>query len=167
MASLRYEGTPDYVASPALKSAVQAALALERPLLVRGEPGTGKTLLAGSVSKALALPLVTWSVKSTSKAREGLYVYDVVRRLNDSRFGTPDQVADVGRYIDLGPLGRAFASAERVCVLIDEIDKADVEFPNDLLHELDRMEFEVVETAKTVKAARRPVVIITSNAEKE
>ena len=164
----RYEGTADYVASPALRSAVNAALSLERPLLVRGEPGTGKTLLASSVAKALGLELITWSIKSTTKAKDGLYVYDVVRRLNDSRFGTPDQVANIEKYIDLGTLGRAFAAPDaRYCVLIDEVDKADVEFPNDLLHELDRMEFEVTETGRRVKAAQRPVVIITSNAEKE
>lgn len=163
----RYKGTLDYVASPALRAAVDAALVLERPLLVRGEPGTGKTLLAASVAKALGLELFVWNVKSTTKARDGLYIYDVVRRLNDSRFGTPEQVSNIERYIDLGVLGRAFAAGERKVVLIDEIDKADVEFPNDLLHEIDRMEFEVTETGRRVKAATRPVVIITSNAEKE
>jgi MoxR-like ATPase len=163
----RWTGTEEYVASPSLRAAVDAALVLERPLLVRGEPGTGKTLLAASVSKALGLELLTWNVKSTSKAKDGLYVYDVVRRLNDSRFGTPEQVSNIERYIDLGPLGKAFASDERRVVLIDEIDKADVEFPNDLLHEIDRMEFEVVETGRRVKARQRPIVIVTSNAEKE
>ena len=163
----RFEGTKDYVASPALRSAVNAALALERPLVVRGEPGTGKTLLASSVAQALGLELLMWPIKSTTKARDGLYVYDVVRRLNDSRFGTPEQVASIERYIDLGVLGKAFASAKRLCVLIDEVDKADVEFPNDLLHEIDKMEFEVTETGRRVKAQQRPVVIITSNAEKE
>jgi MoxR-like ATPase len=167
MALERYEGTPDYVASAPLRSAVNASLALERPLLVRGEPGTGKTLLAASVAKALGLDLISWSIKSTTKAKDGLYLYDVVRRLNDSRFGTPEQVANIEKYIDLGVLGRAFASESRICVLIDEVDKADVEFPNDLLHELDRMEFEVTETGRRVKAQKRPVVIITSNAEKE
>ncbi|MBI3722806.1 MoxR family ATPase [bacterium] len=167
MAARRYEGTTDYVASPALRSAVEAALTLERPLLVRGEPGTGKTLLADSVARALGMELVVWSIKSTTKAKDGLYVYDVVRRLNDSRFGTPEQVANVERYIDMGPLGRAFSAPKRFCVLIDEVDKADVEFPNDLLHEIDRMEFEVTETGRRVKAQERPVVIITSNAEKE
>src|SRR5579871_3644034 len=136
----KYEGTPDYVASPSLRSAVNAALVLERPLVVRGEPGTGKTLLAASVAKALGLELLTWSIKSTTKARDGLYVYDVVRRLNDSRFGTPEQVANIERYIDMGVLGRAFSATKRLCVLIDEVDKADVEFPNDLLHEIDKME---------------------------
>src|SRR5262249_44882407 len=155
MALPRYEGTKDYVASPALKSAVNASLALERPLLVRGEPGTGKTLLAGSVAKALDLELVTWSIKSTTKAKDGLYVYDVVRRLNDSRFGTPEQVANIEKYIDMGVLGRAFSSEKRICVLIDEVDKADVEFPNDLLHEIDRMEFEVTETGRRVRAKDR------------
>jgi len=163
----KYEGTKDYVASLALRSAVNAALVLERPLVVRGEPGTGKTLLASSVATALGLDLLVWSIKSTTKAKDGLYLYDVVRRLNDSRFGTPEQVANIERYIDLGVLGRAFASPKRVCVLIDEVDKADVEFPNDLLHEIDKMEFEVTETGRRVKAQERPVVIITSNAEKE
>src|SRR5262245_45457314 len=133
----RYGGTPEYIASPALRSAVNAALALERPLLVRGEPGTGKTLLAESVATALGLELLKWNVKSTTKARDGLYVYDVVRRLNDSRFGTPEQVSNIERYIDMGVLGRAFSATERKVVLIDEIDKADVEFPNDLLHDID------------------------------
>lgn len=163
----KYEGTPEYVASPSLRSAVNAALVLERPLVVRGEPGTGKTLLASSVAKALGLELLVWSIKSTTKAKDGLYVYDVVRRLNDSRFGTPEQVANIERYIDMGVLGKAFSSKKRLCVLIDEVDKADVEFPNDLLHELDKMEFEVTETGRRVKAHERPVVIITSNAEKE
>jgi MoxR-like ATPase len=164
---VRYEGTPDYVASPALRSAVNAALTLERPLVVRGEPGTGKTLLAASVAKALGLELITWSVKSTTKAKDGLYVYDMVRRLNDSRFGKPEDVANIDRYIDMGPLGKAFTAKKRLCVLIDEVDKADVEFPNDLLHELDRMEFEVTETGRRVKAIERPMILITSNAEKE
>jgi MoxR-like ATPase len=163
----KYEGTPEYVASQSLRSAVNAALILERPLVVRGEPGTGKTLLASSVAKALGLDLLMWSIKSTTKAKDGLYVYDVVRRLNDSRFGTPKQVSNIERYIDMGVLGRAFSSPKRVCVLIDEVDKADVEFPNDLLHEIDKMEFEVTETGRRVKATERPVVIITSNAEKE
>jgi MoxR-like ATPase len=163
----KYEGTPEYVASQSLRSAVNAALILERPLVVRGEPGTGKTLLASSVAKALGLDLLMWSIKSTTKAKDGLYVYDVVRRLNDSRFGTPEQVSNIERYIDMGVLGRAFSSPKRVCVLIDEVDKADVEFPNDLLHEIDKMEFEVTETGRRVKATERPVVIITSNAEKE
>lgn len=163
----RYEGTKDYVASASLRSAVNAALALERPLLVRGEPGTGKTLLASSVAQSLGFELITSSIKSTTKARDLLYVYDVVRRLNDSRFGTPADVANIEKYIDLGILGKSFAADKRLCVLIDEVDKADVEFPNDLLHELDRMEFEVTETGRKVKAKERPVVIITSNAEKE
>ena len=163
----RWTGTADYVASPSLRAAVDASLVLERPLLIRGEPGTGKTLLASSVSKALGHELISWNVKSTSKARDGLYVYDVVRRLNDSRFGTPEQVASIERYIDMGPLGRAFAAEELKVVLIDEIDKADVEFPNDLLQELDLMRFQVAETGEEIVARERPFVVITSNAEKE
>lgn len=162
----RFQGTTTYLTSDALESAVNTALVLERPLLVRGEPGTGKTLLAEAVSAALDLPLVRWHVKSTTLAQHGLYVYDTVQRLYDSRFGDKD-VTDIGEYIKLGAMGRAFDSDERVVLLIDEIDKADVEFPNDLLHELDRMRFYIDETQREVVAKKRPVVIITSNAEKE
>ncbi len=162
----RFQGTEGYVASRALQDAVNVALALERPLLLRGEPGTGKTLLAHHIARALGLDIIVWNVKSTTKARDGLYVYDTVQRLNDARFGDGD-VKDIRRYIRLGPLGRAFASPERVVLLIDEIDKADIEFPNDLLQELDEMSFQILETGETVRARHRPVVVITSNAEKE
>jgi MoxR-like ATPase len=161
-----FTGTDDYVADPDLQSVVDAAVALGRPLLVKGEPGTGKTRLAHAVAEALGLPLLTWHVKSTTKAIDGLYQYDVVQRLNDSRFGDGD-VSDIGRYVKLGVLGRAFASDEQVVVLIDEIDKADLEFPNDLLRELDEMAFHVPETDQTIRARKRPITIITSNAEKE
>ena len=163
---LRFQGTPGYIASPALVDAVNAAVALERPLLVKGEPGTGKTLLARHVAEGLGLPLEMWHVKSTSKAQEGLYVYDTVQRLNDARFGEGD-VSNIRAYIRMGPVGRAFQSDERRVLLIDEIDKADLEFPNDLLRELDRMEFYVYETRELVKAKHRPLVFITSNNEKE
>jgi len=162
----RFRGTQQYLTSEGLESAVNCALALERPLLVRGEPGTGKTLLAEAVSEALEMPLVRWHIKSTTRAQDGLYVYDTVRRLYDSRFGDGD-VRDIGRYIRLGPLGQSFAADDRVVLLIDEVDKADIEFPNDLLHELDRMRFTISETDEEVVAKQRPVVIITSNNEKE
>ena len=155
-----------YLVDEGLRAAVDCALVLERPLLVKGEPGTGKTLLAEAVAKDLGLKLQTWHVKSTTRAQDGLYVYDTVQRLYDSRFGDGD-VKDIRRYIKLGPLGEAFASKERVVLLIDEVDKADIEFPNDLLHELDRMRFRITETGDEVAATQRPVVIITSNNEKE
>ncbi len=160
-----FRGTADYLTSSSLESAVNCALALERPLLVRGEPGTGKTQLAEALAQSLGLPLIHWAVKSTTKAQDGLYVYDTVQRLYDSRFGDGD-VKDIRRYIKLGPLGRAL-QAGRAALLIDEIDKADLEFPNDLLHELDKMRFTISETGDEVVAPSRPVVIITSNAEKE
>jgi MoxR-like ATPase len=162
----RFRGTNTYLTNEALEAAVNCALALGRPLLVRGEPGTGKTLLAEAVAEALEVPLLTWHVKSTTKAQDGLYVYDTVQRLYDSRFGDGD-VRDIKRYIKLGPLGQAFAAGERRVLLIDEVDKADLEFPNDLLHELDRMRFRIVETGEEVAAKERPMVIITSNNEKE
>src|SRR3984893_7728332 len=162
----RFRGTDRYLTSSALESAVNCALALERPLLVRGEPGTGKTQLAEAIAGGLGLRLIHWPVKSTTRAQDGLYVYDTVQRLYDSRFGDGD-VRDIRRYIKLGPLGEAFASKERRVLLIDEVDKADLEFPNDLLHELDRMRFRVGETGDEVVARERPVVVITSNAEKE
>jgi len=162
----RFQGSANYIASAELQDIVNVAYDLQRPLLIRGEPGTGKTLLAQSVATALSLPLYTWHVKSTSKAQEGLYTYDTVQRLNDSRFGDGN-VADIKRYIKLGPLGQAFHKDERSLVLIDEVDKADIEFPNDLLHELDAMSFFIPETGETIAAKQRPVIIITSNAEKE
>jgi MoxR-like ATPase len=163
---LRFRGTSRYIASPALVDAVNCAIALERPLLLKGEPGTGKTVLAQHVAEGLEMPILSWHIKSTSKAADGLYVYDTVQRLNDSRFGTGD-VADIDRYIKLGPLGRAFAAEDRYVLLIDEIDKADIEFPNDLLRELDEMRFTIVETGEEIVARQRPVVMITSNNEKE
>ncbi len=162
----RFAGTDSYITSPELRHVVNVSMALYRPLLVKGEPGTGKTLLAHAIAQDLGLELLTWNVKSTSKAVDGLYVYDTVQRLQDSRFGDHD-VSDIRKYIKLGPLGRALTSEKVVVLLIDEIDKADLEFPNDLLHELDTMEFSVVETGDQYKAKQRPVVIITSNAEKE
>jgi len=161
-----FSGTSEYIVSPELTRAVDVAVALGRPLLVKGEPGTGKTLLARDIAKFFNCPLERWHVKSTTKAVDGLYQYDAVRRLHDSRFGEGD-VRDISRYITLGPLGRAFKSERRVVVLIDEIDKADLEFPNDLLHELDAMEFTVFETGESIAARQRPIVIITSNNEKE
>ncbi len=162
----RFQGTPGYIASGPLVDAVNCAIALGRPLLLKGEPGTGKTVLARHVAEGLGMPMLQWHIKSTSKAVEGLYVYDTVQRLNDSRFGTGD-VSDIGRYIKLGPLGQAFAATERVVLLIDEVDKADLEFPNDLLRELDEMRFTIIETSEEIAAADRPVVLITSNNEKE
>ncbi|HXX32603.1 MAG TPA: MoxR family ATPase [Myxococcaceae bacterium] len=162
----RFTDTDRYLTSPALQAAVNCALALERPLLVKGEPGTGKTLLADAIAGAIGAPLVSWNVKSTTRAQDGLYVYDTVQRLYDSRFGDGD-IRDIRRYIRFGPLGEAFRSAERVVLLIDEVDKADLEFPNDLLHELDRMRFRILETDEEVVARHRPVVVVTSNNEKE
>ena len=162
----RFSGSSSYIADDGLMAVVNASIALQRPLLVKGEPGTGKTLLAHAVAEALQMPLLSWHVKSTTQAKDGLYLYDVVRRLNDSRFGGGD-VSDIRNYIELGVLGQAFAAEERVVLLIDEIDKADIEFPNDLLRELDEMAFTIPELEETVSAKQRPVVIITSNAEKE
>src|SRR4029078_9506322 len=163
---MRFEGTKAYVATDDLKVAVNAAITLQRPLLVKGEPGTGKTVLAIEVAKALGAPLIEWHIKSTTKALQGLYEYDAVSRLRDSQLGDP-RVADIANYIRRGKLWDAFVAEERPVLLIDEIDKADIEFPNDLLQELDRMEFYVYETGETVKARRRPLMIITSNNEKE
>jgi MoxR-like ATPase len=163
---MRFEGTDNYVADAELSAAVNAAIALERPLLVKGEPGTGKTELAKQVAAAMGMPLIEWHIKSTTKARQGLYEYDAVARLRDSQLGD-DKVHDINNYIRKGKLWEAFAAEQRSVLLIDEIDKADIEFPNDLLQELDRMEFHVYETGETIKAKQRPVVIITSNNEKE
>jgi len=164
--SFTYTGTSDYIAAPDLMQTVNVAVQLSRPLLIKGEPGTGKTMLAQSIAKGLEMPLLIWNVKSTTKAQDGLYVYDTVQRLYDGQFGDSD-VSDIAQYIKLGMLGEAFAAEERVVLLIDEIDKADLEFPNDLLWELDQMEFHIPETHETVKAKQRPIVLITSNAEKE
>lgn len=161
-----FRGTEDYLSDPALESAVNCALALQKPLLVRGEPGTGKTLLAEALAQSLETDLIRWPIKSTTKAETGLYTYDAVSRLYDSRFNDKD-VTDIEQYIQLGPLGQAFTAQKRVVLLIDEVDKADIEFPNDLLNELDRMEFTIRETQRQVKAAHRPAVVITSNNEKE
>jgi len=162
----RFRGTETYLTNDALEAAVNCALVLERPLLVKGEPGTGKTLLAEAIAEGLGMPLIRWHVKSTTRAQDGLYVYDTVQRLYDSRFGDGD-VDDIARYIKKGPLGQSFAAEQRSVLLIDEIDKADLEFPNDLLHELDRMRFRIDETGEEVVAKDRPVVVITSNNEKE
>ncbi len=163
---MKFEGTSRYVATPELMQAVNAAIALQRPLLIKGEPGTGKTLLAEEVASALGAPLLTWHIKSTTKAQQGLYEYDAVSRLRDSQLGDA-RVHDIGNYIRRGKLWEAFDSEQRAVLLIDEIDKADIEFPNDLLHELDRMAFDVYETGQTVTARQRPVILITSNNEKE
>ena len=164
--STKFEGTEKYIATEDLRVAVNAALTLERPLLIKGEPGTGKTVLAEEVSAALGMKLITWHIKSTTKAQQGLYEYDAITRLRDSQLGD-ERVKDVRNYINKGKLWEAFDEDERVVLLIDEIDKADIEFPNDLLQELDRMEFFVYETGETIKATKRPLVIITSNNEKE
>jgi len=163
---LRFQGTPGYIASGPLVDAVNCAIALERPLLLKGEPGTGKTVLAQHVADGLGMPMLAWHIKSTTKAADGLYVYDTVQRLNDSRFGGGD-VSDIRKYIKLGPLGEVFAAQERHVLLIDEVDKADLEFPNDLLRELDEMRFSIIETNDEIIARHRPVVMITSNNEKE
>ncbi|KFI31690.1 MoxR family ATPase [Haematobacter massiliensis] len=163
---MKFLGTQDYVATEDLTIAVNAAVALERPLLVKGEPGTGKTELARQVATGLGLPMIEWNVKSTTRAQQGLYEYDAVSRLRDSQLGD-ERVRDVGNYIRKGKLWQAFDAPGKVVLLIDEIDKADIEFPNDLLQELDRMEFHVYETGETVRAIHRPIVIITSNNEKE
>ncbi len=161
-----FKGSTQYVASEELMTAVNVAMTLQKPLLIKGEPGTGKTMLARAISEALDKDLIIWNIKSTTKAQDGLYVYDVVQRLYDSQFGG-EGVDNIAKYIKLGKLGEAFAAEEQVVLLIDEIDKADLEFPNDLLWELDQMEFYIPETKKTVTAKHRPIVIITSNAEKE
>lgn len=166
MANTEFNSTQDYVASEELLSSVNVAIALKKPLLIKGEPGTGKTMLAQAVANSLGKKLIIWNIKSTTKAQDGLYMYDTIQRLYDGQFGE-EGVDDIARYIKLGKLGEAFESDEQVVLLIDEIDKADLEFPNDLLWELDQMEFYIHETKRTVKAKHRPIVIITSNAEKE
>ncbi|SMP22840.1 AAA family ATPase [Shimia sagamensis] len=163
---MQFSGTKDYVATEDLTVAVNAAVTLERPLLVKGEPGTGKTELAMQIARGLGLKMIEWNVKSTTKAQQGLYEYDAVSRLRDSQLGD-ERVHDIGNYIKRGKLWDAFDSDEKIVLLIDEIDKADIEFPNDLLQELDKMEFHVYETGETVKAKHRPIIIITSNNEKE
>ena len=162
----QFLSTQDYVASEELMASVNVAVALQKPLLIKGEPGTGKTMLAQAVAKSLGKKLIIWNIKSTTKAQDGLYMYDTIQRLYDGQFGE-EGVDDIAHYIKLGKLGEAFDSEEQVVLLIDEIDKADLEFPNDLLWELDQMEFYIHETKRTVKAKHRPIVIITSNAEKE
>ncbi len=162
----QFTSTDKYIVSAELRDAVNVAIALQRPLVVKGEPGTGKTLLAHNIARALDKSLLVWNIKSTTKAKDGLYIYDTVQRLNDARFGDGD-VSDIKRYIRLGCLGQAFTSDERVVLLIDEVDKADIEFPNDLLNELDEMSFHILETDERIVAKHRPIVIVTSNAEKE
>lgn len=162
----KYSGTPEYIASPELMDVVNVALSIGRPLLLKGEPGTGKTRLALSIAQSLKRPFLRWNIKSTTKAQEGLYVYDTVARLNDSRFGDGN-VRDIKRYIKLGKMGEAFVADEPVVLLIDEIDKADLEFPNDLLAELDELMFNIPETGEEIKARHKPMVVITSNSEKE
>ena len=161
-----FKGSDNYVVTDELMNAVNVSIALKKPLLIKGEPGTGKTMLAEAIAESLDMPLIIWSIKSTTKAQDGLYVYDTVQRLYDSQFGEGD-VKNIGQYIKLGKLGEAFTSEKQVVLLIDEIDKADLEFPNDLLWELDKMEFYINETKETITAKHRPIVIITSNAEKE
>ena len=163
---MKFKGTKSYIATDDLSLSVNAAIALERPLLIKGEPGTGKTMLALEVAKSLDLPLIEWHIKSTTKAQQGLYEYDAVTRLRDSQLGD-ERVKDISNYIQKGKLWEAFTSEKQAVLLIDEIDKADIEFPNDLLQELDRMEFYVYETKETIKATTRPIVIISSNNEKE
>lgn len=162
----KFEGSSKYIAGEELLNSVNVAMALQKPLLIKGEPGTGKTMLAEAIAESLDMELVIWSIKSTTKAQDGLYMYDTVQRLYDSQFGEGD-VADIKQYIRLGKLGEAFTSEKQCVLLIDEIDKADLEFPNDLLWELDKMEFYINETKETIKTKTRPIVIITSNAEKE
>ena len=162
----QFKGSVDYVTPEPLRNAVNVSIALGRPLLIRGEPGTGKTLLAHSIAHGLDKKLIIWNIKSTTKAQEGLYIYDTIQRLNDSRFGDKD-ISDIKQYIKKGKLGQAFSSLEQVVLLIDEIDKADIEFPNDLLNELDEMSFYVPETNETITTVHRPITVITSNAEKE
>lgn len=161
-----FKSTGTYIASNELMSAVNVAKALKKPLLIKGEPGTGKTMLARAIAESLSMPLITWNIKSTTKAQDGLYMYDTIQRLYDGQFGE-EGVDDISKYIKLGKLGEAFSADKQVVLLIDEIDKADLEFPNDLLWELDQMEFYIHETKETIKAKQRPIVIITSNAEKE
>lgn len=161
-----FKGSSTYVVSRELMNSVNVAVALQKPLLIKGEPGTGKTMLAEAIAESMGMELIIWNIKSTTKAQEGLYVYDTVQRLYDSQFGEGD-VSDIKKYIKLGKLGEAFTSEKQVVMLIDEIDKADLEFPNDLLWELDKMEYHIPETKETIKAKHRPIVIITSNAEKE
>ena len=163
---MKFEGTGNYVATQDLKMAVNAAITLERPLLIKGEPGTGKTVLAHEIAKGLNTPLLEWNIKSTTKAQQGLYEYDAVARLRDSQLGE-DRVHDIANYIKKGKMWEAFESKQRPILLIDEIDKADIEFPNDLLHELDKMSFHVYETGQTITAKNRPIIIITSNNEKD